>query len=120
MTSGSLIHFGVDQCFRMRVLQGAGFSVADCESLEALSAELLERPDALVVEEEPNEQVDKAISLSRSFPAVPLILFRPLMETAPCSADLTIRSFTPPELWLHEIKDLIVRNHVLVAQSHRT
>lgn len=122
MASGTVLHFGWDQCFRLRVLESAGFAVEDCPSLDTLSAELLREPDALVLEDEPAGQVIKAIALSRSYPDIPLVLFRPLdpvSEGPASSADLTIPSFTAPELWLREIKDLVERSRMLAAQSRR-
>lgn len=122
MASATVLHFGLDQCFRLRVLESAGFAVEDCPSLDTLSAELLRKPDALVLEDEPAAQVMKAISLSRLYPNVPLVLFRssePVSEGLACSADLTIPSFTAPELWLREIEDLVERTRTLAAESQR-
>ena len=119
MASGTIAHFGIDQCFRRRVLESAGFQVADCVSLEALSDELLRDPDALILEEEPIDQFCKAIYLSRSFPEVPLILFESVVEIGARSADLTIPSFTAPELWLRDVEDLVDRSHAVIAESHR-
>lgn len=122
MASGTVLHFGLDQCFRLRVLESAGFAVEDCPSLDDLSAELLREPDAIVLEEEPEGQVIKAIALSRSYPDIPLVLFRsldPVSEGPASSADLTIPSFTAPELWLREIEDMVERSRMLAAQSRR-
>lgn len=119
MASGTLVHFGLDQCFRMRVLESAGFSVADCGSIEDLSAELLRNPDALMLEEDPVEQVRQALSLSMSFPEIPLIQFGSPLGVAPGAADLTVPSFTAPEIWLREVDALIQHAHAVIAQSRR-
>lgn len=119
MGSGTLLHYGLDSCFRGRVLESAGFYVEGCVSLDALSAALLRAPDGLVLEEEATGECDEAISISRSFPAVPVILFRCAAAVAPRSADLMIPSFTAPEQWLREIEDLVEHTRVAIAQSKR-
>jgi hypothetical protein len=120
MASATLVHFGFDQCFRVRVLESAGFQVADCDSLDALSLQLMQEPKALLLEDEPVPQIDCAISLSKSYPELPVVYFRCLPDIPVTrSKDLVIPSFTPPELWLREIRQLVARSQAVLAESRR-
>lgn len=120
MTSTTLVHFGLDQCFRIPVLEKAGFRIADCDSLDALSLQLMQQPKALLLEDEPLAEIDCAISLSRSYADVPVVYFRCSPDIpAIRSKDLVIPSFTAPDDWLREIRELVARSQAVMAESQR-
>lgn len=119
MAAASLIHFGVDTCFRLPVLRSAGFEIAECDSLDELPEALASYPDAVVLEEEPDAVTEKAISLTRSRSKASLILFASGTYCSAPAVDLVIPSFTTPELWLHEIREIIERSHQVRAEAKK-
>jgi hypothetical protein len=107
-----LIHFGSDDCHRVNVLRSAGYSVDDCRSLrafqEALAAE--RKPDAVFITEREDDPPGEVISLTKTYSAAPLVLFRRSHgDLSDGSFDLVIESLTPPKQWLQEIDELIAR-----------
>ena len=116
MPAPSLVHFGVDTCFRLPVLRSAGFRIAECESMEELSQALRSHPDAVVLEEDPDKGALQVIALAWSQSDAPVVLFasEPCLETY--RVDLIIPAFTTPERWLEEIKALVERTREAARQ----
>jgi hypothetical protein len=113
MASARVIHFGTDDCHRIRVLKSTGYAVEDCPSLRALQEALTASgsPAAIFVSERDGNLQRDAISLAKSCTAAPLVLFRrsnsdPHEE----SFDLVIDSLTSPVRWLVQVRELIARN----------
>jgi hypothetical protein len=114
----SVIHFGEDICFRLPVLESAGYEVADCHSVEMLSAALSKFPEAVLLEEEPKLLVEAAAFLTRSRSAASLILFRSEVDSFKAGDfDLIIPSLTPPDEWLTEIATLLERSRTIRMNS---
>lgn len=114
----NLIHFGEDICFRLPVLQSAGYAVADCHSVEMLSAALSKGPEAVLLEEEPKLLVQAAAFLTRSRSTASLILFRSEVDSFTAGDfDLIIPSLTPPDEWLTEIVTLLERSRTIRMES---
>lgn len=114
----SFIHFGEDLCFRLPVLESAGYSVAECHSIELLSAALGQNPEAVLLGEEPKVLAEAAAILTRSRSAASLILFRSEVDSFTAGDfDLIIPSLTSPEEWLSEIADLLQRSRTIRAES---
>jgi hypothetical protein len=114
----SVIHFGEDICFRLPVLESAGYSVAECHSIELLSAALRHNPEAVLLEEEPQSLIEAAAFLTRSRSAASLILFHSEVDSFTAGDfDLVIPSLTPPEEWLSEIADLLQQSRTIRAES---
>jgi hypothetical protein len=111
MAPPSLVHFGVDTCFRLPVLRSAGFRIVECESINEFSLALTSHPHAVVLEEEPDSAAGQAIAVARSQSDAPVILF----AAEPClhsyRVDLIIPAFTTPERWLEQIWALVERTH---------
>lgn len=111
-----VIHFGVDQCYRLSVLRRAGYDVDRCGSLIQL-CEVLEfagEADAVMVNDSDGSVPPQAISLARTRTSAPIILFpnsSRIYRTA--DIDLVVPSFTPPEEWLLDLANLIVRSRAI-------
>jgi hypothetical protein len=116
-----VIHFGVDDCYRLSVLRRAGYDIDDCSSLVQLQAALESKreADAVMVNDCNGSVPELAISLARSWSSAPIILFPNSSRTynAEDEADLVVPSFTPPEEWLLKLANLIVRSRSLRAYS---
>jgi hypothetical protein len=114
----SVVHFGEDICFRLQVLESAGYSVAECHSIELLSSALRQNPEAVLLEEEPQSLIEAAAFLTRSCSAASLVLFRSEVDSFTAGDfDLVVPSLTPPEEWLSEIADLLQRSRAVRAES---
>jgi hypothetical protein len=110
--AAKVIHFGWDDCYRVQVLQRAGFAVTEAKTLAALDFDLQqgELADAVIVAEGTPHTTEGAADIVRLRTAVPLILFR----RSQC--DLDERKFDvvypwclPPEIWLARTAELITQ-----------
>lgn len=117
MTPPSLVHFGVDTCFRLPVLRSAGFCIVECESIDELLTALTAHPDAVLLEEEQDRLTGQAIAVARSQSDAPVVLFaaEPCLQT--CRVDLLIPAFTTPERWLEQIRVLVERTRPAALQE---
>src|SRR5947207_11384797 len=115
-----VIHFGVDDCYRLSVLRRAGYDIDDCDNLNQLQAALESRADAdaVMVNDSTGAVPEFAISLARSRSSAPIILFPNSSRTYGSEeVDLIVPCFTPPEEWLLKLANLIVRSRTLRAYS---
>jgi hypothetical protein len=107
----TVVHFGEDVCYRLPVLRSAGYAVEQCDSLEQFSTFLSSAPDVVVLEEEPQVPLLKAISFTRARSSASLVLFRHDSATTLAEeCDLIIPALTAPEEWLSEIATLLQRS----------
>ena len=119
--AASVVHFGDDVCFRLPVLRSAGYTVAECDSLEMLTAALARNPDAVLLEAEPLAPMRDAAVLVRSSSRAALILFcNETGRPVPDEFDLVIPSLTAPEQWLDKIAALLQQSRTMrpQAQTH--
>ena len=115
-----VIHFGVDDCYRLSVLRRAGYDIDDCRNLVQLRAALESKreADAVMVNDSSGSIPEFVISLARSRSTAPIILFPNSSRTYSTEpVDLVVPSFTPPEDWLLDLANLIVRSRTLRACS---
>ena len=115
-----VIHFGVDQCYRLSVLRRAGYDVDNCGSLIQLCEALdsTGETDAVMVNDSDGSVPSQAISLARSRTSAPIILFPHSIRTySTADFDLVVPCFTPPEEWLLDLANLIVDSRVVRAYS---
>lgn len=120
MAAARVIHFGTDECHRLRVLRSVGYSVDDCASLAQLRAELAahEETAAVCITEDLAEPPETAASFVRSCTPAPVVLFRRTnRECEEAPFDLVVDTLTPPQKWLSEIQELIAGSQALRAQS---
>lgn len=106
----SILFFGNDTCHRLPVLAAAGFAVEHCSSVAQLSGALSAGPEpkAVLLCDHDGRLPEDAIALVRTYPAVPLILFRETNHLWDEAAfDLVIPVLTPPPTWLNEIAALL-------------
>jgi hypothetical protein len=110
-----IVHFGLDECSRVLVLQRAGYDVEVCpDSLRELNHLLQEPADAVVLSENGTEHVVEAASLSRSITLAPIVLFKDAASFRDDSTfDIVIPALTPPAQWLERIAEVIKHNHTL-------
>ena len=114
-----LIHLGSDESHRLKVLRRAGYHIDICNNLIEFRSALRSDPeaDAVLLNDGDGSVPLEAISLARSRSA-PIMLF-PHAERvyAPDEVDLRVTSFTPPEEWLLDLANLIVRCRAIRAYS---
>lgn len=119
-----IVHFGVDESFRLAILSRAGFKVEDCDSsLSRLATTLRKhrRVNAVVLSECDGQEGSaiEALTLARSECKAPVILFR---SASPRSnhtdVDLVIPNLTEPGVWLQAIYAVIARSQRLTEESH--
>lgn len=117
-----IVHFGMDDCNRLMVLQNAGYAVDSCSSLEHLRF-IFNRtplPAAIVMAEHRADAHHDAIAFVRSHPPVPLVLFQSAIWSDDESQfDLVIPPLTPPDEWLEKIAALIKRTQAMLATSQQ-
>lgn len=120
MRTARIIQFGEDSCHRLKVLKGAGYSVAKCGSITDIESCLRspEPPDALVITEESEKASRAAASLAKADSSVPVILFAASEESyTEFTFDLVIPALTSPEKWLARIEETIARSRSLRGES---
>jgi hypothetical protein len=118
--SASLIHFGVDDCYRVPVLKEAGFFVEECRSVRRLHSALLgsPEPDAVAIAESDEIEVTEAVFLVRSNCAAPLILFQGRNRCFETSGfNLVIPPLTEPHAWLNDLVSLIEHSQMIRSRS---
>ena len=118
MSSGTIIHFGFDDCHRILVLKNAGYSVKSCNSLSQLRTTLLEfhQVDAVVLTEGDEFTFEEAAGLIRSNCPAPVILFEAQPAHKGCAdVDLSVSGLAGPEIWLEQIRELIQFSRTLPA-----
>lgn len=116
--AATVVHFGVDICYRLPVLRSVGYAVEQCDSIEHFSTFLAWDPDMVVLEDEPLVPLRKAISFARARSSASLVLFR--NDTATMlveECDLIIPSLTAPEEWLGEMATLLEQSRTIRADS---
>lgn len=115
-----IIHFGIDECYRLKVLRRAGYEVDDCRNFiqfrSALDCEIA--ADAVILNDSQGSVPLTAIPLARSRTTAPIILF-PYSRRSYLweQVDLVVPSFTPPKDWLLDFANLILRAGALRAYA---
>jgi len=116
-----VIHFGVDDCYRLKVLSRAGYEIDACSGVNQLRA-VLDSPsdaDAVIVNDSDGSVPLQVISVVRFRTSAPIVLFPDSGRTYETDEiDLVVPSFTPPEKWLLDLANLIVHSRAVRAYSH--
>ena len=115
-----VIHFGIDDCYRLNVLKRAGYEIAECSDTEAFYAALKLDVDAaaVIVNDCEGDLPAEAIAFARSQSSIPIILFpNPKRSYDGMEFDLAVPTHTPAEEWLLELANLIVKNRAVRACS---
>jgi hypothetical protein len=118
--AAKVIHFGVDDCYRINVLRRAGYDITQCSNLVQFRAALDSDADADVVMVTDGDGLMslQAISMAHARCSAPIIVFpNPGRAYRVEGIDLMVPLFTPPEEWLLDLANLIVRNRVIRAYS---
>jgi len=122
-----IIHFGEDSCHRLMVLEGVGYTVERCESIQDIEFYLRSPhlPDAVVISGELQRASRVATFLSNADLPLPVILFGGTDESySESEYDLVIPALTSPSDWLSSIEETIERfrgsrsNVGTLANSH--
>jgi hypothetical protein len=114
------IHFGVDGCYRVLVLQRAGYDVRQSPSLDALIIALQnERHVAAVfISEGDRGSTERAADLARRFSPAGVILFRSSRRAIDEGKfDRVYETLTPPQNWLPATADFIRMNRSRRAED---
>lgn len=115
-----LIHFGLDDCYRVNVLRRAGYEIDDCTSLVQLR-EALEsnaEADAVMLNGVHGSIPFQAISITRSRIPAPIVLFTNPGHTYPIDKiDLIVPAFTRPTEWLLDLAKLIIHYRTVRSRS---
>ena len=115
-----VIHFGIDDCYRLRVLRTAGYDVEACGNLLQLRKALASNSDAdaVIVNDSKGSVPLQAISVLRSSTSAPIILFPHYGRNYQTEEiDLVVRSFARPEEWLLDLANLIVHSRAIRSSS---
>jgi hypothetical protein len=107
-----IIHFGEDNCHRLMVLEGVGYAVERCESIQDIEFYLRSPllPDAVVISGELHRASRLATFLSNADLPLPVILFAGTDESyTETEYDLIIPALTSPSDWLLSIEETIER-----------
>ena len=118
--SAFLIHVGVDDCYRVPVLKGAGFFVEECRSVRGLGSTLIDfpEPDAIAIAESDEIEAGRAMALVRSSSTAPLILFQGRNRCLDASGfNLVIPPLTEPHAWLSDLVSLIEDSRQIRSRS---
>ncbi len=115
-----VIHYGIDDCHRLTVLRGTGYSVEDCNSLAQLRAALSANRDAeaVLISETEGDVPEAAAAIAKSSSRVPLVLFR--RSNGFCREekfDLIVETLTSPQQWLNDVKALIQRDRAVRVRA---
>jgi hypothetical protein len=112
--SVSLVHYGVDECLRVPVLQYAGFDVAECDSFSDLEQILRgQHVDAVVFAELPAEVlIGDVHRISEAL----LVCFTSGTFAYEYQLDLVIARPARPEEWLVSIGNLLEKSSGLRLQ----
>jgi hypothetical protein len=109
-----IIHFGEDSCHRLMVLEGVGYTVERCESIQDIEFYLRSPhlPDAVVISGELRKASRVATFLSNADLPLPAILFAGTDESySESEYDLVIPALTSPSDWLTSIEETIEQFH---------
>lgn len=107
---GKVLHFGWDDCYRVRVLRAAGFEVIEAKSLDELGFELQKnrKVDAVIVSEDIVPTEERVVDMVRRSSLAPVILFRRSQRVIDESQFDKVYTYkTLPEVWLNETAVLI-------------
>lgn len=118
---GKIIHYGVDEFYRLRILRKAGYTVESCISLSEFKWVLYStgRIDAVAFTEAEGSTPLTAMSLAHGKRS-PLILFQgwtPHYQQS--DFNLVIPMLTSVDQWLGDIASLIERTRHLVQESSK-
>src|SRR6266700_231459 len=115
-----VIHFGVDDCHRLKVLRSAGYTVRECSNLLQLQASLLEdgEAEAVFMSEGAGMPPEAAVLLTRTLSPAPLVLFKgPNGHCNESGFDLVVQTLTPPDAWLEELDALVAQSREIRADA---
>ena len=113
-----IIHFGFDDCYRVRVLQAAGYDVRESRSLIEFRTHLQREEGVAAVVVSDQEQAEEAATLAEN--TAPVILFRRgTREIDARKFDCIFESTDSPEVWLSELAEAIARSRMLQQEAQR-
>lgn len=114
-----VIHFGLDDCYRVKVLHRAGYEIEGCTNLSQLrdALESHVEPDAVMMNDSYGSVPFQAIPLTRSLIPAPIVLFPNPGRICPIDQiDLIVPAFTPPQEWLLDLANLIIHFRIVRAR----
>jgi hypothetical protein len=113
-----VIHFGIDACYRLNVLQSAGYDIVKCGNLVQFRAALDAEADAILFDDSDGSVPETLICLARSRCSTPIVLFPNHARAYPMNeVDLVVPTLTPPQEWLLDVANLIIRSRQIRACS---
>ncbi|KAA6465236.1 hypothetical protein DYQ86_04635 [Acidobacteria bacterium AB60] len=120
MAAAHALYFGVDTCFRARVLRGAGYEVDECRTVPEMVEwfKAGQNADVVCISEEPD--AEKAVAIVHALSAAPIVQFCEVVPfSPPQNVGLVVPAFTQPRVWLDELADLIALTRANCAASQR-
>jgi hypothetical protein len=110
-----VIHFGWDDCYRLAVLQRAGYHVIEAGCIAELQSELRSaRYDAIVLSEDQDMEVAEVLDVVRRATRAPVILFRRTFRPMEARRiDLVVEYQVLPRDWLRCMAVAILRHRLL-------
>ncbi len=115
-----VIHFGIDDCYRLNVLRRAGYEISECSDTMKLCTALKRDQDAaaVIVNDCEGDLTAEAIAFARSQSPIPIVLFPNSKRSYDgMEFDLVVPTHTPPEEWLLDLANLIVKSRAIRACS---
>jgi FixJ family two-component response regulator len=108
-SAAHILHFGIDDRYRIMVLRSAGYLVQDCSSpkeLLRLSESEIHR-DLICVSEDPELPPLEVLAIAREKCNALVVLFRNTSQAYPFHFDLEIENLSPPAVWLSDIRRIL-------------
>jgi hypothetical protein len=120
--AAQVIHFGIDDCYRVHVFRATGFEVIEAKSLDELGVNLQRnrQVDAVIVSEDIEPTAERAADIVRRSVLAPVVLFRRSQrEIDESKFDKVYTYMTQPDVWLNETVVLIAKGYKLRAEATR-
>jgi CRP/FNR family cyclic AMP-dependent transcriptional regulator len=116
-----IIHFGIDDFDRLRILREAGYSVDSSSSLAEFHSFFTSSApvDAVAITESRGALPANLMSFNQVISSVPLILFQGWTSNGNESGfNLVVPVLTPPNKWLKEIETLVDQSRARCGAPH--
>jgi hypothetical protein len=123
VSTHSIVHYGVDPCVRIPILQHFGFGVTECGSLPDFTQLVRSVPvDAVLFPEPPTHRLVNTI---HEISTAPLICFASdltldwdhSLDLLDHDLDLVIAPMTRPCEWILSFQEILERSRVIRAES---
>jgi FixJ family two-component response regulator len=108
-SASNILHFGINDRYRIMVLRSVGYLVQACSSLEELLqfSESGTHTDLICVSEDAELPPLEALVIAKEKCNALVVLFRSTNQAYSFHFDLEIENLTPPAVWLSDIRRIL-------------